>query len=1610
MYIHKKEFIKTCILIVLSLIYSFLSFGQKLTGTKTIPGNYSSIQAAVTALNIKGVGNGGVIFNIAAGYTETITSSINLTETGTSTRPITFRKNPSTSGANPKITSYTGLQTPSSIIAQDGIWSLSGSDYITIDGIDLEEKSTNTINPFTMEYGYALHVTSSSDGCNNVTIQNCTISLSRVNNAAGVGQRAYAPGSVGILVINTMVSAPTTSVTPTSSNGTQSNNSFYNNTIKECNVGIALIGYQGASPYTLCNNNNIIGGSASTGNTIYNFGGISGSTTDAYGIYTQAEYNLTISGNTINNNNGTGADHPAIVRGIFCDAATSASLNINQNTITIHGGGTTQDIAGIYNNAGSTAASNTVSVSDNTITGGTYATATSGGLFGIVNTATPDTIQLRNNIFTSNTSSSQSNGDLCGINNTGAANNVIINANEYSNNLTDSLTASVFIGIQNTGNATNVTMDSNIVLNNMTNSLTGAFYGVYQNGSSVTNVSMSYNKFGSATQSAIRFFTANSSNGNYLLYSRRGSSTATVEIAGNEFYHQGNDTSWTGRVGFLLNAAAVQNLNIHDNVCNSINVNSTGNLILLSNTAAANANSNMYFYNNNIVGPVTKLEGGSITGINFSGNSDSTSYVSIHDNIVSNIQATGATTITGFSRSTSGLGNVDIYNNTIQNIVGGTSTVTGMTVSNPSNNANTYNNTVQNISSSGVIRGIQTASTSGNDNVYANTVNGLYSDGNSNISGILITAGVIKDVYKNKIFDLQTDGSSGSIYGISCTGSTLYNANIRNNMVSDLRGPNINNKNPNIRGINISTTAANSNINLYFNTIYLNETSTGNNFTVAGVYHTSNSTATTCNLTMQNNLIYNTSISNGNGKTVGFYRSSASSDNYSATSDHNLIYCGDPAGDKNYLYWTGSEYAITIKEYKTRFTPADANSTTEDIENLFLSTNGNDANFLHLNPTIATQVESGGMVVPGLSTDFDYDIRAGYAGYTGTGTAPDIGADEYNGKRGGVWTGNSSTSWNTSTNWLGNLLPDSTMNIIIPEGLSNYPIVNSGNYNIKRLTMENGSYLTLNNTTLNIYGRVVPYGTSTLSAATGTLAFYSSSKVYIPGSFLLNNTLGSISMNASGGLEFQDTVKIKGYIDLVKGAITTNDFLQLKSDATQTAAIYPSGTGTLIGTTVFMERYLPYAYGYHYISTPFQNSTVNDLSPFVSLTDTFPKLYSYDESQATSTGWTSYTTTTNPISPLLGYAANFGNQLSPVTIQLSGSLNNNTVGPITLYNHNNTYTQGFNLVGNPYPSPINWNASSGWTKTNIDNAVYYFNPGTTDQYSGSYSSYVNGVSSDGVANNIIPSMQGFFVHVTNGTYPVTGSLTVNNNARLNNLTATYHKTTQSTSLIRLAGKLDNDTITDYAVLYVDDEATDNFDIEKDALKIKNSADNIPNIAFLKIDGTECSILSMQDKSRYEMTIPVIVTVENNSVVEFFAKDITNVNSGKKVFFIDADQHSFCNLSDQQSYKIPLNKGTYKNRFFISLSENETPSVSGYNELNTYLYQDNLYVNLNYVTGEAGEIMLYNTLGQIVLKESLNGSGMHILPLPYMANGVYIATFVSEKDNRKLNKKMVYSRY
>ncbi len=226
-------------------------------GIYSLPSScYPTVSSFVSALNSGSV-SCAVTCYIAAAHSEIAPAGgINLTQTGTSSNPISFIKNGK--GANPVIYAQTGTVVLSgSSTSADGIFSLNGSDYITIDGIDLFDN--NTSGAARMEYGgYALFKSSAPDGCQNNTIKNCAITLKATNISTGPSQ--FEDGSRGIFAGNITRTAMNSALTITTASGRNDNNIFAGNVIKNVHHGIVVRGYWDiVSPYTYYDQNNKIG-------------------------------------------------------------------------------------------------------------------------------------------------------------------------------------------------------------------------------------------------------------------------------------------------------------------------------------------------------------------------------------------------------------------------------------------------------------------------------------------------------------------------------------------------------------------------------------------------------------------------------------------------------------------------------------------------------------------------------------------------------------------------------------------------------------------------------------------------------------------------------------------------------------------------------------------------------------------------------------------------------------------------------------------------------------------------------------------------------------------------------------------------------------------------------------------------------------------------------------------------------------------------------------------------------------------------------------------------------------------------------------------------------
>ncbi len=317
-----------------------------------------------------------------------------------------------------------------------------------------------------------------------------------------------------------------------------------------------------------------------------------------------------------------------------------------------------------------------------------------------------------------------------------------------------------------------------------------------------------------------------------------------------------------------------------------------------------------------------------------------------------------------------------VTGNTFTNWTGGTSAIIGTVVS-FSGAANVSNNVVSNITGAGQITGISSASggSTAADNFSQNTVHTLSSSGASVVTGIVSSSATLRNIFRNKIYNFENTNAAGTVSGITVSGGTT--TNVYNNLIGDLRAPALNATNS-LFGINIS---GGTTVNADFNTVYLNATSTGANFGSSALNASSTPT-----FTMRNNVLVNTSTAAGTGLTVAYRRSSTTLSTYANASNNNDFFAGTPSAT-NAIYNDGTNSDQTLAAYKSRVTPRDSASITENPN--FVSTTGANTNFLHISTATPTQLESGGIPVSGITNDFD--------GQTRNVPMPDIGADEFTG-------------------------------------------------------------------------------------------------------------------------------------------------------------------------------------------------------------------------------------------------------------------------------------------------------------------------------------------------------------------------------------------------------------------------------------------------------------------------------------------------------------------------------------------------------------------------------------------------------------------------------------
>jgi hypothetical protein len=624
-----------------------------------------------------------------------------------------------------------------------------------------------------------------------------------------------------------------------------------------------------------------------------------------------------------------------------------------------------------------------------------------------------------------------------------------------------------------------------------------------------------------------------------------------------------------------------------------------------------------------------------------------------------------------------------------------------------------------------------------------------------------------------------------------------------------------------------------------------------------------------------------------------------------------------------------------------------------------------------------------------------------------------------------TWTGNINSDWFTAGNWSPTQLPSSTLDVVIPTTPSGgrFPFISANSITAaaKNVTIASSASLTMSANTLVVAGNLTNNGTfnsftgSGSSATGGTVLLGNSTTSNILGAS--NTRFWNLTVGPNGAQQSTSASTSVQRLLLLNGNFSTNgNSFTLESNANLTAQV--TNNNGVVNGNVTVQRYINPSLnpnlGYRHISTAVSGQTVGNLatgsfSPVVNpaynasaqpgTVTPFPTVYGYDQSRlATATnnlstfdkGWFSPSALSDALNVGQGYTALIaGGQ----TWAFTGPLNSGDRTLTLTRNAGATAADaGLSLVGNPYPSPLDWSQvvnSGGLSK--VDGALYVFQSNDpTNPYAGQYGVYANGLG----ISPVLPQGQGFFVRVSQGQ--TNGTLTFTNAQRPSTYTATtYYRTTAETRpLVQLSLKAAGSATGDDAFVYFEQGSTEGFDSQYDARKMPNpSGLNLSTT----VAGEQFSIDGRPAIGTVQRVVPLAVGVPAAGAYSLSPAQLLNLDT-TPVYLRDLQTGAVIDLKLQPSYQFTVSNASalITGRFELVFSPQQplataTAALAQQVALYPNPAKKAAFVELPASLGrQAVTASLVDALGRVVRTVSLPAKGAvaHQLDLSELATGVY----------------------
>lgn len=457
----------------------------------------------------------------------------------------------------------------------------------------------------------------------------------------------------------------------------------------------------------------------------------------------------------------------------------------------------------------------------------------------------------------------------------------------------------------------------------------------------------------------------------------------------------------------------------------------------------------------------------------------------------------------------------------------------------------------------------------------------------------------------------------------------------------------------------------------------------------------------------------------------------------------------------------------------------------------------------------------------------------------------------------------------------------------------------------------------------------------------------------------VNTEVAEIIVRAGGKLTVPATKSLE---------LTGKLYLE-SSEADGTATFVNDGTTTITGDAV-VKQHLTAGRNWNF-SSPVSNATS---AVFKATTGN-----SLWERNVAGNSWTEITATDVALTPLKGFV---GKLAANGVVTFTGPLNNGTVTPLTLTS--SAVTGGkFHLVGNPYPSYLDWQAvavanpnltGSMWFRTKtavseqVPTSVYTFSTVLYTTEAGLQ--IVNGNANTTVTPKI-PPMQAFWVRTKDAV--TSTSFTVNNTMRHHVDVSGNKFKAPAVKNQTLRLEVSNGINKDEALIYFNNSASDEFD-RFDSPKMLNNIATVPEI--FTIVGNERLVINGLNSYNYSTLIPLGFIAGQTQNYSIRASQVQNIDVDTKIVLFDNDTQTEFDLTGGKTYSFTSDAINSNNRFDIRFkSATGTTSIDNVDKTAMFVssLQGRLTVQMNTLLSENAKVTVYNTMGQSIYSQSLSNA-------------------------------------